>query len=88
MSRKLPTNTNERTYQPIWEELKRSNTCKISANKSLHKRIVKAVIKEKYNDVNFKLYLADKGQKAVLTHTKKYSIIEFFLNVTIGLSDL
>lgn len=77
-----------RKYQPIWEELKLTNTCKIVVHKSLHKRIIKAVIKEKYNDIKFKLFLADKGKKAILTHSKVYSVIEFYLSISIGEGDI
>lgn len=43
-----------RMYEPIWLTLKKNKTCTIFAPPRYHKRIVKAVIKEKWMDDEFK----------------------------------
>lgn len=44
-----------RKYQSIWEQLKLKGICVITADPVLHARIKKAVTKEKYNDVVYKV---------------------------------
>lgn len=77
-----------REYEPIWIKLKKRKECYITAPKELHARIVKAVIKEKYNDHLFKLDCAENCKKARISYQKKGNIIFFKLNLTVGLDDL
>lgn len=70
-----------RHYQPIWEKLKAEKYCRITAPKPLHKRIIKAVIKEKYGDEGFKFLLLEAGQTARLTFKKTSSVVEFSLTI-------
>lgn len=44
-----------RKYQCIWEQLKSTGKCIITADPVLHARIKKAVTKEKYNDMVYKV---------------------------------
>ena len=44
-----------RKYQPIWEELKVNFIARVRAEESVHRRIIKAVRKEKANDHAWKL---------------------------------
>lgn len=44
-----------RKYQSIWHKIKLDGTCTVSAQPALHKRIKKAVCKEKYNDTAYKI---------------------------------
>lgn len=44
-----------RKYQIIWNQIKNTGECTIAANPALHKRLKKAVTKEKYNDTAYKL---------------------------------
>lgn len=59
-----------RQYQPIWEAIKRNNHASIVAPISNHRRIIKAVQKEKYNDTAYKDNLYNKGLKAELVISK------------------
>jgi len=69
-----------RQYEPIWIALKDRGYCRISAPVPLHPRIKKAVIKEKYNDVAWKLTLSDEQHKsAALTFEFKGPEIIFRL---------
>lgn len=43
-----------RRYQSIWEELKSTKICTISAEPTVHQRIKSMVIKEKYRDKRYK----------------------------------
>lgn len=42
-----------RTYEPIWEEIKKKKTVKVKCSNDQRARIKKAVIKEKYMDTKF-----------------------------------
>lgn len=79
-----------RKYEPIWIDLKKKKFVRIAAHPALHRRIIKAVIKEKDMDIGFKFELSEVRQKAKLGYRKVHSEIQFFLQVVkkIGLEDL
>lgn len=77
-----------RMYEPIWELLKKNKKVSISAPRALHKKLVKAVIKEKDIDVGYKIELDDNEQRARITHQCVGNVIHFQLHLTVGLSDL
>jgi hypothetical protein len=68
-----------RHYEPVWIKLKKEKTVSITANYSLHKRIIKAVIKEKWMDLGYKLQLGNRS--AYLSYTQSNSIITFHLKI-------
>lgn len=72
-----------RTYQPIWEQLKtdKNNTVRVAAPRALHRRIKKAVTKEKDNDVFFKILLQEQYQKAILDTRSEANILIFKLRI-------
>jgi len=81
-----------RRYQAIWNRLKklspnlaRSAGIAISANPILHSRIIKAVKKEKYKDLEYKLMIDPKD--ATLTHKVNGSILIFYLNLSLTEGD-
>jgi len=82
-----------RQYEIIWNKLKNlpaeqaeGEGVSVTASRPLHARILKAVKKEKWFDIGYKILLNDK--RAVLTHTRSHSIITFYLTVTIGIEDI
>lgn len=81
-----------RFYQPIWDKLKSMPPSEaatigvsINANRLLHARIIKAVIKEKWKDIGFKIQLDDKTAK--LSYMTKHAVITFYLTYTLGRED-
>lgn len=88
--------SNVSEYSPLWEQLKNSEpkvqgvthirSIRITAPRSLHKRIVKAVIKRKWLDLGHKIMLD--SRKDILYHTREASMITFFLVQTISQEDL
>ena len=44
-----------RKYQSIWVKIKTSGSCIIAAHPSLHARVKKALTKEKWKDVSYKV---------------------------------
>lgn len=44
----------ERTYKPIWDKIKQEGSCSIRCTPAVHKRVAKAVKKEKCRDQAFK----------------------------------
>ena len=85
-----------RQYEPIWERIKRDNTASLVAPVENHKRIIKAVIKEKYKDEGYKLLLSNKCLQAKLIityHIEDPKMISFSLQTSIadkyiGVNDL
>lgn len=71
-----------RTYEPVWSRLKRDKVVSITANRLLHARIIKAVTKEKWLDLGFKMEIAPRIAK--LTSTVQGSIITFKLDFYLG----
>ena len=70
-----------RQYQPVWNEIKLQGICKISAHRAFHKRIIKAVVKEKDLDLGYKLELSERfpPQISVLKSSRNGSVITFTL---------
>ena len=69
-----------RAYFPIWEQLKAKGAVSITANRLLHPRIVKAVTKEKWMDLGYKIQIEPKV--AFLSHSTKHSILTFTLTIS------
>lgn len=82
-----------RMYQPAWEALKKSvddpKRIAIAAHPLLHRRIYKAVIKEKDMDVVYKLALTEREipQRAWLSRESKDGILVIRLHFSIGIDD-
>jgi hypothetical protein len=67
-------------YQPIWDALKAQGQCRIVAPLPLHRRIIKAVIKRKDEDLGYKLELSEKYKKAKLAYKIEGNTITFTLH--------
>jgi hypothetical protein len=70
-----------RQYFPVWQAIKTNLICEISAHRAYHRRIIKAVVKEKDLDLGFKLELAERypAQIALLKSKRAGSVIKFTL---------
>lgn len=68
-----------RQYQPIWSELKEKHAVSITANRRFHSRIVKAVVKEKWMDLAYKINI--EPGFALLSHTIVGSVLTFNLEI-------
>lgn len=77
-----------RQYEPIWIKLKKEGSCRITAPTPLHRRIIKAVIKEKYMDDGYRLELSENNKSARIEHSCHQAVITFKLIKTIGTDDL
>jgi len=78
-----------RKYEPIWVALKASGTCTITAPKHLHRRVIKAVIKEKDMDTLYKFQHAEDFRKKVIEKEVDGSKITFKLVLGVpGLGDI
>lgn len=78
-----------RQYQPIWIKLKSMplkdaelKGVSITANRLLHTRIIKAVVKEKWLDLGYKIQTDPR--KTILTHEIKHSVLTFKLHMQIN----
>lgn len=85
-----------RLYQPIWDRLKslpqkeaKEKGITITAPSALHPRIIKAVKKEKWMDIGYKMMLLENEDKeATLVPIRRTSMITFKLVFSIGIKDL
>ena len=70
-----------RQYEPVWLAIKTNLVCEISAHRVYHRRIIKAVVKEKDMDLGFKLELSERypPQYALLKSSRSGSVIRFTL---------
>lgn len=78
----------KRMYQEIWEAVKKTGRCTIECNPRLFERVKKAVIKEKWLDIPFKVENDTRRYtlEVVVNTTKKQ--MTFFLHKSIGLDDV
>ena len=78
-----------RQYEPIWHKLKslplseaKAKGVSVTANRRLHPRIIKAVIKEKWSDLAYKV--ATDPHKTRLYHTRNGAVLTFYLELVIS----
>jgi hypothetical protein len=78
-----------RQYQSAWNLLKERKILHLAVPAILHKRVITAIIKEKKLDLDYKDQLAMRYKRAKISYViLSPQLIEFKLNVTIGLGDL
>lgn len=82
----MESNPESRQYHAIWKRLKTDHIVSVTAPRPLHSRIIKAVIKEKWMDLGYKIQLD--GKVAVLSHTRKNAILTFYLDLKPEILDL
>lgn len=73
-----------RLYEPAWNRLKNNPSEKlvISAHKSLHRRIFKAIQKEKHQDTVYHLMLESEGKKSTLAKTSEGNALIVSISIT------
>lgn len=59
-----------RYYEEIWLTIKRDGYVRLAVPKALHRRVIKATLKEKYQDFGFKLEMMQQ-HTAVSLHIKR-----------------
>ena len=69
----------DRKYSPVWNILKVNGVVKITAPKPFHRRIIRAVIKEKYMDMGYHLLMSEAKRKQTLAYNIKQTVITFTL---------
>ena len=74
-----------RKYESIWIALKRDKEVSIVAHESLHSRIIRGVIREKYKDIVWKFRCSHAGTKSKLQYDcyPKTGHVKFKLLITI-----
>ena len=88
----MEADPDSRHYNPIWRQLKAlsrdlasTKGISVSAPRPLHKRIIKAVKKEKWLDLGYKLEI--EPRKATLHHVRDNSKLTFLLTFTLTEED-
>jgi len=78
-------------YLPIWTKLKTENKVSVAIPQPLHRRLIKAVIKRKDEDLAYKFLLSEacSGRKAKLKYIIQENVVHFKLVFfTHGIGDL
>jgi hypothetical protein len=79
-----------RKYYPIWDTLKAKHKVVLAVPKQEQQRVKKGVLKEKDNDLGYKILLAENSQRAKLKVSciQNRVTIELMLTKIIGLKEL
>lgn len=79
-----------RKYQPAWVQLRDApdHPLIISAHPAYHRRIYKAITKEKHLDKIHHLELAEKGFKSILSRESKGAALIIRLSIIVPVSGL
>jgi len=76
-------------YLPIWNKLKADRKVSVALPPPLHRRLIKAVIKRKDEDLGYKLLMGEECKKVYLSYTVEESVIHFKLSIyTNGIGEL
>jgi hypothetical protein len=68
-----------RMYEPAWLQLKTKGKVRLAAPPGLHRRIVKAITKEKDMDLGFKMDMLGKFLRVYLQHRSENGVIHLWL---------
>ena len=68
-------------YADTWNLLKQRGKIVLASPRPLHKRIIKAMKKKKYEDNVFKFQLSESNQRAVFTSTSEGNKITLYLRI-------
>lgn len=68
-----------RQYEGAWLQLKQRGKLRLAAPPGLHRRIIKAITKEKDMDLGFKLLMMDKFLRVVMQHRSENGVIHLWL---------
>lgn len=79
-----------RMYEPAWKRLKQNPSEKlvISAHRKLHRRIYKAIQKEKHQDTLYHIELESEGKKSVLSKVSDGNALIITLSITYRIDGL
>jgi hypothetical protein len=70
-----------RKYQAIWEQLKATGKCTVASPVAYHRRVIKAVLKERTQDTLYKFMLSEKKWFVRVYFKRESSKITFSLKV-------
>ena len=68
-----------RQYEPIWIELKKSGYVRLAVPKPLHARTVKAVLKERTSDLEFRFLIREQNLRVFVQQRSNENLLELWL---------
>jgi hypothetical protein len=77
-----------RQYQPLWIKIKTTGKASVAAAPLFHKRIIKAVVKEKDMDTGFKILCDEKKTPCRLVSSRSGGKLMFELDYAFNRDDL
>jgi hypothetical protein len=75
-------------YAPIWEQLKATGMCRITAPIEHHKVIIHMLQKRRDRDIAFKYQLAENGMRHQIPYEVQGTVITFKLKKIVTISGL
>jgi hypothetical protein len=75
-------------YAPIWEQLKATGVCRITAPIEHHKVIIHMLQKRRDRDIAFKYQLAENGMKHQIPYEIQGTIVTFRLKKIVTINGL
>lgn len=64
-----------RQYEPAWIELKKKGKVRLAVPKGLHRRVVKAILKEKYMDAGYRLLMLESKIRLRIEYVCEHNVI-------------
>lgn len=77
-----------RKYYPIWRKLKRDGIAIVVHPQHLHRRLIKAVLKERTMDTGFRLELSETNKSAKVLSSSDGNLITFKLKYYLDPTDI
>lgn len=79
----------KRAYQTLWETIRDTpEFVTIEVHPGLINRVVKAVMKEKYNDLAFKLMNTHDSFRLEISKDREKGVVRFKLQARLGIEDI
>jgi len=75
-------------YLPIWNQLKSTKTCRITAPIQYHRTIIKMVLNKRDDDLAYRYMLAEVGKTHKITTKTNGTVIEFTLREIVTIRGL
>jgi hypothetical protein len=68
-----------RQYEPAWQALKKNGKVRLAVPRPLHKRVIKAILKEKWMDTGFKYEMLEKKIRLRIEYVQEANVITMYL---------
>jgi len=68
-----------RQYEPAWIELKKKGMIRLAVPAGLHRRVIKAILKEKYLDVGYRFEMLEQRVRLRIEYRSQGNVVYMYL---------